>query len=580
MKSKIINYKYATLVALAVLGSFARADTVNWDNIGGMDFVTPVKNQGSAGTCWAHGATATLESKYMLTRNDPLFQPDCSEQQLVCANVGSVDGGNTAPAFDYYLIHGVVAESELPYRASSTSPDWPLDDGWHDRAWRITSGATFLGSNPTWIKQGLKLYGPLAMEAMGSTAWYSPPTGSISSHVMLITGFCDDVAAPGGGYWIVKNSWGDWNGDGYCKISYAAFNIPGVNRAVAISGAAYYTGAMGTATWQGGTNLWAAGDGSNWANWGFNPYPASGSVPVWQNTELAAQFNANANNQIILGGAVIAHGLTFNPGAIGYRFSGGSLTVTGGGIVANESVTINAPVTVGAPQTWTTAAGKTLQIDSDVHTVISTLTIGGDGNTYINGNIDGGGVINSVGAAAGDLVKNGSGTLTLAGADTRARSTTINAGMFVLAPSGSTRMDINNPGFFAEFTQFLGYGSLHLDGSLVLDVADVTASSGSWDLIDDYLATNFGETFAVELLGGNAFVEGIDGAYTCTDTMNHLWTFTEASGLLTMVTVPEPGTLLLLAVGSTGIYVCVGRRRMRPCRCSVNANPLGRRQQG
>ena len=170
------------------------------------------------------------------------------------------------------------------------------------------------------------------------------------------------------------------------------------------------------------------------ANWTLPPIPPAAASPVWQNTEIAAQFNASPNNQITLGGTVIAHGLTFNAGATGYAFSGGSLTVTAGGITANESVTINAPVTVGAPQTWTTAAGKTLTIGGNVHTVISTLTVGGDGNTYIGGAIDGGGAINAQGAPAGNLVKNGNGMLTIAGASNYASAIALNAGTLALAP--------------------------------------------------------------------------------------------------------------------------------------------------
>jgi hypothetical protein len=66
--------------------------------------------------------------------------------------------------------------------------------------------------------------------------------------------------------------------------------------------------------------------------------------------------------------------VTISSGATGYVFngvSGGALTVTGGGITAHESVTINAPVTVGAPQTWNVDSGKSLTIGGDLHTIIS-----------------------------------------------------------------------------------------------------------------------------------------------------------------------------------------------------------------
>ena len=110
------------------------------------------------------------------------------------------------------------------------------------------------------------------------------------------------------------------------------------------------------------------------------------------------------------------------------------LTVTAGGIQANQSATINVPVTIGAPQTWTTALGMTLNVSGAVHTIISDLTIN-HGATIIGGPIDGGGVINAVGGnAPGNLIKNGAGTLTLSGASNYPGTIALNAGLLSLAP--------------------------------------------------------------------------------------------------------------------------------------------------
>lgn len=41
-------------------------------------------------------------------------------------------------------------------------------------------------------------------------------------HAMVLVGFCDDETMPGGGYFIVRNSWGGtWGENGYAKMPYA-----------------------------------------------------------------------------------------------------------------------------------------------------------------------------------------------------------------------------------------------------------------------------------------------------------------------------------------------------------------------
>ena len=70
-------------ILLAAVGSLGMpaswADDFSWADLGGQSFVTPVKDQGSTGECWAFSAVAALEAKYMITRNDPSYDPSFSE---------------------------------------------------------------------------------------------------------------------------------------------------------------------------------------------------------------------------------------------------------------------------------------------------------------------------------------------------------------------------------------------------------------------------------------------------------------------------------------------------------------------
>ena len=50
---------------------------------------------------------------------------------------------------------------------------------------------------------------------------YRCTNDSGANHAVVITGYND-----AGGYWIIKNSWGDtWNGDGYFKVGYGECSI-------------------------------------------------------------------------------------------------------------------------------------------------------------------------------------------------------------------------------------------------------------------------------------------------------------------------------------------------------------------
>ena len=71
------------------------ADSFDWRDINGENWLTPVKSQ-FGGTCWAFGSTGAFETHYKLTRNDVSYNADMSEQQVVWEtnpDMGSTGGG-------------------------------------------------------------------------------------------------------------------------------------------------------------------------------------------------------------------------------------------------------------------------------------------------------------------------------------------------------------------------------------------------------------------------------------------------------------------------------------------------------
>ena len=450
------------------------AEDFDWRNVnGGQYFVSPVKSQ-FYGTCWAHGNIGCLEAKYMLTRNDPNFSMDLSEENLVIEtsphDMGSTNGGGPYQySFDYFSSHGIVSETELPGigdEFNGTDPNstgqWPLATGWENRVVKTVPNSyrnDFAQLGTQAVKDALKMYGPLSANLGVDNDWWPNPNAQGGAHTILIVGYHDDVTVPGGGYWIVKNSWGLYDsqfGAGYSAIPYAKRPY-GYSDANAITGAAYYTGSLATATWTGGSGFWQKGNSVKWGTY------------AWENKETSATFGGSGGTVTIIG-TVIAHGMTINSGAA-YTFTGGALTVTAGGITANENTTINSPLTIGGPQTWTVASGKTLIVGGAMHTIISDTTIAGAGNVLIAGAIDGGGVINNFGAKPGGIIKTNSGALTLTGASNYGGDITVNTGTLALNPTGDSTysgaffgsggLSVNSPGIVS-----IGGGASNFTGAI------------------------------------------------------------------------------------------------------------------
>merc|ERR1712080_437123 len=75
--------------------------------------VTPPKDQGQCGSCWAFSATGALEGMWAKEQGELL---SLSEQQLVDCGLGSCNGGYMTNAFDDAK-KGIQSEADYPYEA-------------------------------------------------------------------------------------------------------------------------------------------------------------------------------------------------------------------------------------------------------------------------------------------------------------------------------------------------------------------------------------------------------------------------------------------------------------------------------
>ena len=229
----------------------------DWRNYGGQNWMTPVKNQGSCGSCWAFSTVGVVEAVHNIGAGDPSLDLNLSEEYLVsdCLPEGSCCGGWMGTALTFVRDEGIPDEACFPYVDQSSctcgttcNTDCTYRTGgscsdatcsqrcsdWQDRVRTIEAVGTV---SPGQIKQSVVDRGPLTA-AMGYGASYSgywdgdiyrctSDTGV--NHGVVIAGYND-----AGGYWIIKNSWGStWNGDGYFKIGYGECMIESyVNYAV------------------------------------------------------------------------------------------------------------------------------------------------------------------------------------------------------------------------------------------------------------------------------------------------------------------------------------------------------------
>jgi len=212
--------------------NFTAPTSADWRTKGA---VTPVKDQGQCGSCWAYSATEQIESNWFLAGNK---LTEFSPQQIIsCDKVDlGCNGGNTETAYAYVEKAGGLA---LETKYKDTSAKSGLDGKCKKKKAKAAGGAVKAFTYATkhcatgaCKKQNLNMLAAnVASKAPASIcvnagAWQSYTGGVMTvkkcggfgaddlDHCVQLVGFNQAK-----GYWIVRNSWNtDWGIDGYIHL--------------------------------------------------------------------------------------------------------------------------------------------------------------------------------------------------------------------------------------------------------------------------------------------------------------------------------------------------------------------------
>ncbi|XP_037536777.1 procathepsin L-like [Nematolebias whitei] len=199
-------------------------------------YVTPVKYQGSCGSCWAFSATGAMEGQ--LFKKTGKLVP-LSEQNLMdCSgpegNYGCY-GGWMNNAFKYVMNNGGLdSEAYYPYVGTVRNAG-PCRYSPMYNAIQVNGIVNILSGNESELMNAVATVGPISVafdashdsfRFYSSGIYYEPSCVTRPTHAGLAVGY---VSLPPVNYWIVKNSWGtSWGEEGYIRMSKDRGNNCGI----------------------------------------------------------------------------------------------------------------------------------------------------------------------------------------------------------------------------------------------------------------------------------------------------------------------------------------------------------------
>lgn len=211
----------------------------DWRNANGQNYVSWTKNQHIpiyCGSCWAHGPTSSLSDRFNILKNNSWPRVTLSPQVIInCHAGGSCGGGNPAGVYNYAALYGIPDDTCQQYVArdpvsATCSPIQQCMSCFdtknvsncsavaNPKRYKVSAWGGVSGVDN--IKQEIYSHGPIGcgIEVTPRFENYTEgvyeewlPFYSIN-HEIAVVGW--GVTADGVEYWVGRNSWGSFWGEG------------------------------------------------------------------------------------------------------------------------------------------------------------------------------------------------------------------------------------------------------------------------------------------------------------------------------------------------------------------------------
>ena len=254
-QSEIITKSQTPFDNLMTIPSINIPESFTWNNIDGVSYLTPNRNQHIpvyCGSCWAFASVSALQDRVKIERQgaspDIILSP---QHVLNCIDDGSSCHGGQVDSVYRWMSQGVLLsfEDAQPYLACSDESDAALcrsidttckpiniarTCGSFDKEGGSCKGLDYYPhvtiSDYGMIrglhnmKNEIYHYGPIAcgidaMPLLNYLGGIIDDQGSDIDHVVEVVGWGED-------HWIVRNSWGSyWGENGFVRVKYGALRL-------------------------------------------------------------------------------------------------------------------------------------------------------------------------------------------------------------------------------------------------------------------------------------------------------------------------------------------------------------------